>query len=191
MVVFENGIPKRAQYRRFRIKSIAHINDYAMIQEILRRRFQNIIAIEDKWSSIPDLVLIDGGKGQLNAAITVMREQRLNHIPLASLAKKNDDVFLPGISEAIDLPSNSAALHLLQRIRDEAHRFALQYHRTLRQKKGITSILNNVPGIGPKRSNALLIKFGSLHRIKRATNDELVATKGMTQKIARTLKEYL
>jgi excinuclease ABC subunit C len=191
MVVFENGMPKRTQYRHFRVRSVSHSNDCAMIQEIIRRRFQNLNAKEDKWSSTPDLVLVDGGKGQLKSAKMVMREQGLHHVPLVSLAKQKEEVFVPGKLEAIDIPSNSAALHLLQRVRDEAHRFALQHHRKLRQKKGTTSVLSNVPGIGPKRRNALLVKFGSLERIKNATNDELVTTRGMTQKIARTLKDYL
>ena len=191
MAVFENGIPKRTQYRRFRIKFVSYINDYAMIQEILKRRFQNLTIKEDKWSSTPDLVLIDGGKGQLTAAMAVMQEQGFHQVPLASLAKQNEDIFVPDKSEAIHIPSNSAALHLLQRVRDEAHRFALQYHRRLRQKNSITSVLNNIPGIGSKRRNILLTKFGSLQRIKNATYDELATTKGITHKIARTLKEYL
>ncbi len=191
MVVFEKGIPKRTQYRRFKIKSIVGIDDYAMMQEIIRRRFRNLTADEDKWTSIPDLVLIDGGKGHLKAALTVMQDEGFYQVPIASLAKQNEDVFVPNKSEAMDIPSNSAALHLLQRVRDEAHRFSLDYHRRLRQIKSVTSVLNNIPGIGPKRRKALLIKFGSLQRIKDATDAELATTKGVTNKIARKLKEFL
>jgi len=191
MVVFEKGIPKRTQYRRFKVKSIVGIDDYAMMQEIIRRRFRNLTADEDKWTSIPDLVLIDGGKGHLKAALTVMQDEGFYQVPIASLAKQNEDVFVPGKSEAMDIPSNSAALYLLQRVRDEAHRFSLDYHRRLRQEKSVTSVLNNIPGIGPKRRKALLIKFGSLQRIKDATDAELATTKGVTNTIARKLKEFL
>lgn len=191
MVVFEKGIPKRAHYRRFRIRSVSGIDDYAMIQEILRRRFGRFTETEDKWATTPDLVLIDGGKGHLNAALAVMSAIGLSQIPVASLAKENEEVFVPGRPEPVDIPQTSAALYLLQRVRDEAHRFALGYHQRLRQKEGMISALDTILGVGPKRKKALLKKFGSLQGIKEASADELATVKGMTSKLAHKIKEYL
>jgi len=191
MVVFDKGIPRPANYRRFKIKTVGGIDDYAMIQEVLRRRFRRFTAAEDRWSIVPDLVLIDGGKGHLNAALEVMRELELDSIPTASLAKEREEVFIPGKSKPVDISQTSAALHLLQRIRDEAHRFALGYHQRLRHKKGIASVLDSIPGIGPKRKKALIKKFGSVHGIKEASIDELAAVEGITHKLAEKIKEYL
>jgi len=191
MAVFDKGMPKPAHYRRFRIKSVAGIDDYAMIQEVLRRRLRRCLAADDKWATAPDLILIDGGKGHLNAALEVMKELGLDSIPVASLAKEKEEVFIPGKSEPLDIPQTSAALYLLQRIRDEAHRFALGYHQRLRQKEGIASALDSIPGIGPKRKKALLKKFGSVRGIKEASIDELARVAGMTSKLAEKVKEYL
>ncbi len=191
MAVFDKGQPKPANYRRFRIKSVAGIDDYAMIQEVLRRRFRRSLAADDKWVTTPDLILIDGGKGHLNAALEVMKELGLNSIPVASLAKEKEEVFIAGKSESLDIPQTSVALYLLQRIRDEAHRFALGYHQRLRQKEGIASALDSIPGIGPKRKKALLKKFGSVRGIKEASIDELSGVAGITTKLAEKLKEYL
>jgi len=191
MAVFDKGLSKPAHYRRFRIKSVAGIDDYAMIQEVLRRRFKRSSAIDEKWSIKPDLILIDGGKGHLNAALEVMRELNLSSIPAVSLAKEKEEVFIPGRHRPLDIPRTSAALYLLQRIRDEAHRFALGYHQKLRQKESTTSALDSIPGIGPKRKKALLKKFGSVQDIKDATVEELTAVKGMTAKLAKKVKEYL
>ena len=191
MVVFDKGIPRPANYRRFKIKTVSGIDDYAMIQEVLRRRFRRFTAAEDRWSIVPDLVLIDGGKGHLNAALEVMRRLELDSIPTASLAKEREEVFIPGKSEPVDIPQTSAALHLLQRVRDEAHRFALGYHQRLRHKKGIASALDSIPGIGPKRKKALIKRLGSVHGIKEASIDELAAVEGITRKLAEKVKEYL
>ncbi|MGA7677834.1 MAG: excinuclease ABC subunit UvrC [Dehalococcoidia bacterium] len=191
MAVFDKGQPKPANYRRFRIKSVAGIDDYAMIQEVLRRRFRRSLAADDKWVTTPDLILIDGGKGHLNAALEVMKELRLNSIPVASLAKEKEEVFIAGKPESLDIPQTSVALYLLQRIRDEAHRFALGYHQRLRQKEGMASALDSIPGIGPKRKKALLKKFGSVRGIKDASIDELSGVAGITTKLAEKLKEYL
>jgi excinuclease ABC subunit C len=191
MVVFDKGQPKPAYYRRFKIKSVAGIDDYAMIQEVLRRRFRRSLVADGKWSIIPDLILIDGGKGHLNAALKVMKELRLDSVPAASLAKEKEEVFTAGKTEPLDIPQTSAALYLLQRIRDEAHRFALGYHQRLRQKEGIASALDSIPGIGPKRKKALLKKFGSVLDIKDASIDELSKVAGMTKKLAEQVKEYL
>jgi excinuclease ABC subunit C len=191
MAVFSNGQSKRAHYRRFRIKTVSGIDDYAMIQEVLKRRFKRSLAADDKWSAMPDLILIDGGKGHLNAALEILKELQLDSMPAASLAKESEEVFVHGRSEPLNIPRTSAALHLLQRVRDEAHRFALGYHQKLRQKESIASALDSVPGIGPRRKKALLKKFGSVRGIREASLDELSQTTGITNKLAEKIKEYL
>jgi excinuclease ABC subunit C len=191
MVVLEKGRPKPAHYRRFRIKTVAGADDYAMIQETLRRRFKRGLAGEGTWTIIPDLVLIDGGKGQLNAALEVRQELGLDSIPMVSLAKENEEVFIPGEPKPVYIAKDSPALHILQRARDEAHRFAISYHRRLRHKEGITSALDDIPGIGPRRKKALLKKFGSIEAIKEASSEELSQTEGITLALAQKVKEYL
>lgn len=201
MIVLEKGMPKPTHYRRFKIKTITGADDYAMIQEVLRRRFRRTVSItgkeneplsqKDSWAIIPDLILIDGGKGQLNAAVNAIRELEVHSVPVASIAKENEDVFIPGRSEPLDIPKDSPALHTLQRARDEAHRFAVSYHQKLRRKKGIASLLDNIPGIGPKRKKALIIKFRSVKGIKEASLEELSQTKSMTLALAKKVKEYL
>jgi excinuclease ABC subunit C len=191
MVVLEKGRPKPAHYRRFRIKTVAGADDYAMIQETLRRRFKRGLVGEGAWSITPDLVLIDGGKGQLNAALEVKQELGLDSIPMASLAKEDEEVFLPGYPKSIRIPKDSPALHILQRARDESHRFAISYHRKLRHKKAIASTLDDIPGIGPKRKRALIRKFGSIEGIKKASVEELSQTQGMTPALAQKVKQYL
>ena len=201
MIVLEKGMPKPAHYRRFKIKTITGADDYAMIQEVLKRRFRRTVSItgkenellsqKDSWAIIPDLILIDGGKGQLNAAVNAIRELEVHSVPVASIAKENEDVFIPGRSEPLDIPKDSPALHTLQRARDEAHRFAVSYHQKLRRKKGIASLLDDIPGIGPKRKKALIIKFRSVKGIKEASLEELSQTKSMTLALAHKVKEYL
>jgi excinuclease ABC subunit C len=191
MVVLEKGRPKPAHYRRFRIKTVAGADDYAMIQETLRRRFKRGLTGEGTWVIIPDLVLIDGGKGQLNAALELRQELGLDAIPMVSLAKENEEVFIPGNSKPVHIAKDSPALHILQRARNEAHRFAISYHRKLRHKEGISSALDNIPGIGPKRKKALIKKFGSLEAIKEASSEELSQTEGITSAAAQKVTEYL
>jgi excinuclease ABC subunit C len=191
MAVFTKGQSRRAHYRRFRIKSVSGIDDYAMIQEVLRRRFKRSLANDEKWSATPDLILIDGGKGHLNAALDILQELGLNSIPAAALAKENEEVFVPSKSEPLNIPRTSTALHLLQRVRDEAHRFALGYHKKLRQRESIASALDSIPGIGPKRKKALIKKFGSVRGVKVASLDELSRVPGITDKLAEKVKEYL
>ena len=191
MVVLEKGWPKPAHYRRFRIKTVAGANDYAMIQETLRRRFKRGATGEGAWGIIPDLVLIDGGKGQLNTALELSQELGLASIPMASLAKENEEVFIPGDPRPVHIPKDSPALHILQRARDEAHRFAISYHQKLRRKGFITSALDNVTGIGPKRKRALLRRFGSVAAIKKASREELSQTEGITLALAKKVKEEL
>jgi excinuclease ABC subunit C len=191
MVVLEKGWPKPAHYRRFRIKTVAGADDYAMIQETLRRRFKRGLTGEGTWAIIPDLVLVDGGRGQLNAALEVRRDLELDSIPMISLAKENEEVFIPADPQPVYIAKDSPALHILQRARDEAHRFAISYHKKLRHKEAITSVLDNIPGIGPKRKKALLRKFGSIEAIKEASLKELSQTKGVTSGLAQKVKEYL
>ncbi len=195
MVVFDNGQPKSSHYRRFRIKTVSGVNDYAMLQEVLKRRFKRSIkgdvSTPNSWLTLPDLVLIDGGKGQLNVAQAAMREAGVDFIPVASLAKENEEVFIPQKPEPITLPRSSPGLQLLQRLRDEAHRFALGYHQKIHKKETFASALDSIPGIGPKRKRTLLKRFGSVRGIKEASADELATTTGMSQSLAKRIKEYL
>ena len=212
MVTFQEGFPKPAHYRRFRIRTVEGIDDYSMMQEVLTRRFKRLAALKgrggsnqegdtdsqdassdepDSWSIIPDLVLIDGGKGHLSAALEVFLHLGIDFIPLASLAKENEWIFVPQTPEPIVLPSGSQALYLVQRIRDESHRFAITYHRKLRSKSSITSAVDLVSGIGPKRKRMLFRRFGSVKGIKEAAVEDIAGVPGMTRSLALRLKESL
>jgi excinuclease ABC subunit C len=197
MVVFENGQPATSMYRRFQIKSVEGADDFASLQEVLRRRFgragqsDQAENVAKGWTKLPDLVIIDGGKGQLNAGLETMQKLGLERIPVVSLAKQNEEIFSPTSSEPILLPRDSQALYLVQRIRDEAHRFALTYHRNVRGRRSIRSALDEIPGIGPKRKSALLKRFGSVRAIREATFDDLVATPGVDAATASAIKEQL
>jgi excinuclease ABC subunit C len=191
LVVFEQGKPKPANYRRFRIKTVSGVDDYAMLGEVLKRRFKRGDQASDSWTVMPDLVLIDGGKGQLNAALAAMREVGADSIPAAGLAKENEEIFIPQKSKPIVLPRSSPGLQLLQRLRDEAHRFALGYHQRVRRKQTFASALDSVPGIGPRRKRALLRQFGSVKAVREAPLEELAGVKGMTRNLAKKMKEYL
>ena len=202
MVVFGHGVPRKSEYRRFRIRTVVgHADDYASMQEALRRRFHRAISEEEddtpgkkkdrSFAVMPDLILIDGGKGQLNAALEVLREYGLDHLSIFGLAKQEEEIFVPDQEKPIRLPRNSEGLHLVQRIRDEAHRFAITAHRRARSKQGLASTLEAIPGIGPERRKALLKAFGSMDRIRNATVDELAAVQGMTRRVAERVKESL
>ena len=206
MVVFVKGIPRKSDYRRFKIQTVSGQDDFASIQEMLRRRFKRMTddsyrgqakvgpqnESDNAWALIPDLVIIDGGKGQLNAALAVLDEFELRDaIPIVGLAKREEEIFLPGQADPIILPRNSQGLFLMQRIRDEAHRFGVSYHRQTREKSAIHSSLDDIEGIGPKRRKTLLRQFGSLEAIRQASLEELAAVPGMTRKIAEQLKEQL
>jgi excinuclease ABC subunit C len=192
MVVFDGGKPKTAHYRRFRIKTVPAADDYAMMGEVIRRRFGlSKGTAGDSWSIMPDLVLIDGGRGQLNSVLAAMKETGVTGVPVASLAKENEELFIPQRKKPIALPQDSPGLQLLQRLRDEAHRFALGYHHRLHKKQSFASALDSIPGIGPKRKRSLLRQFGSVPSIKAATLEELAAAKGINPSLARKLKEYL
>ena len=206
MAVFEDGKPKSSEYRRFKIKPVEGVDAFERMREVLRRRFKRMADARAKgnrpedngtnskdasWGIFPDLVLIDGGKGQLSAALEVFLEMGLDNVPLASLAKENEWLYVPHTPEPIVLARNSQALYLVQRIRDEAHRFAITYHRNLRSKSSLKSPIDLVTGIGPKRKRMLLRRFGSVSGIKQASLDEIAAVPGLTRSLAILLKQSL
>ncbi len=191
MVVFEDGQPKKSEYRRFGIKSVQGPDDFAMMAEIIRRRLERALAGDEGFLPFPDLILIDGGKGQLAAACQVMRELRLEKIPTLALAKEFEHIFTEGRDEPIVLPHSSPALQLLQRVRDEAHRFALAYHRTLRQKRTVKSLLDDIPGLGPTRKKMLLQRFGSVKRIREASLEELREIPDLPRPLAQRILKAL
>jgi excinuclease ABC subunit C len=218
MVVFVEGRAKKSDYRRFKIRYDLGSNDFAMMQETLRRRLRylradtnapgeedpaSIVEARDeraieaqlrrkeKFHHRPDLLLIDGGKGQLNAVVEVLEELDLWGIPVAGLAKEHEWLYVPDRPEPIVLPPGSPGLHLVMRIRDEAHRFAVDYHRKRRGKAMKQSALDALAGVGPVRRKRLLLAFGSVGGIKRASVDELAAVKGMTPALASTVKAAL
>jgi excinuclease ABC subunit C len=214
MVVFEAGRPKSSEYRRFKIKTVEGPNDFASHQEMLRRRFrrqssnssenesnleenasentphiEQEIPLQHEWA-LPDLIIIDGGKGQLSAAMEVLQELHVD-IPTVGLAKENEEIFVPGSPDAIILPRSSQGLYMVQRIRDEAHRFGITYHRKLRSDRTFKSVLDEIPGIGPKRKQALMKHYGSVRAISAASIDDLAALNGMTRDAAQKVKEYI
>ncbi|MCL5429453.1 MAG: excinuclease ABC subunit UvrC [Chloroflexi bacterium] len=203
MVVFERGVPNNKLYRRFNIKTVVGPDDFASMQEVLTRRFKRWqVAGEDgpipgkkpdaAFSNLPDLVIVDGGRGQLSRAEVVFKEFDLTgKIPLAALAKQSEELFLPGQDRGILLPRSSQGLFLLQRIRDEAHRFAITAHRARRTRSGIASQLDEIPGIGPRRRRALLGTFGSIDGVRKATIEQLTAVRGITPPLAESIKTHL
>lgn len=195
MVVFEDGRPAPKQYRRFGIKTVTGSNDFAMMAEVIERRFRRASANDEedqgKWTTLPDLVIVDGGKGQLSAALGALERIGWENQPIAALAKENEELFLPGRSDSILLPRDSQALFLVQRIRDEAHRFAVTFHRQRRSKTAFQSRLDEIPGIGPKRRKSLLKEFGSLRAIKEASVEQLTAVEGISSPLAAQIKASL
>ncbi len=192
MVVFEDGKPKKSDYRRFGIKDVQGPNDYAMMQEVLRRRFKRAKDLEstEEWRELPDLVIVDGGKGQLSSALEVFYELGVS-VPVVGLAKENEEIFLPGRSDPIILPRDAQSLYLVQRVRDEAHRFAVTFHRSKRKKSSFQSALDNVRGLGPARKRALLRTFGSVKKIRAASVDELSEVSGIGPALAEQIKAEL
>jgi len=197
MSVFQDGKPLSRDYRRFKIKTHDGNDDFASMREVLTRRFKRLKNAKEggeesaSFAAVPDLVLIDGGKGQLSSAVEVMLHLGLQDIQLASIAKREEQIFLPELAEPVIMPRNSQALFLLQRARDEAHRFAITFHRNLRGKSSVKSALDLVPGIGPKRRKTLIKTFGSVKGIREASEDDLAAAPGMTKKLAAQIKEHL
>ena len=196
MVVFEDGKPRSGEYRRFRIRTVEGPNDVASHQEVLRRRFRATKSGEEgneeerRWA-MPDLVIVDGGKPQVNAAKVVLDELGLHDLPLAGLAKEREELFLPGRSDPVVLPATSSALYLVQRLRDEAHRFAITYHRTLRDRRTVKSAFDDLPGVGPKRKRELLKVFGSIKRVREAPVEQIAAVPGISRALAERIKATL
>jgi excinuclease ABC subunit C len=203
MVVFERGVPRKAHYRHFNIRTVVGPDDFASMEEVLTRRLNRYMAARDaaetpgkkldaSFALLPDLMIIDGGKGQLGRAVSVLeRFDMLEKIPVTGLAKQNEELFIPGQSASILLPRHSQGLYLIQRIRDEAHRFAITSHRNLRTKQGLASRLDAVPGIGPNRRKQLLKHFGSIESIANASMEELTALQGITPALAASIKDHL
>jgi excinuclease ABC subunit C len=202
MVVFEQGVPARRHYRRFNIKTVEGPDDFASMQEVLTRRFrrwqgskedQTVGKKEDEsFALLPDLLIVDGGKGQLGRAVEVLEQYGLTaEVPVVGLAKQEEELFLPDRSDSILLPRHSQGLYLVQRIRDEAHRFAITAHRNARSKKGLASRLETIPGVGPARRKALLGKFGSIEGILAASVEEIAAIPGITPDLAQAIKTGL
>ncbi len=196
MVVFEDGRPRTGEYRRFEIKTVAGQSDVASHQEVLRRRFRNAksgdegSAEERRWA-MPDLVIVDGGRSQVSAAKVVLDELGLHDLPMAGLAKEREELVLPDRAEPVLLPTTSQALYLVQRIRDEAHRFAITYHRKLRARASVRSAFDDLPGIGPRRRAILLRTFGSVKRIREAPVEQIAALPGIGPALAARIKEGL
>ncbi len=224
MVVFENGRPNNSAYRRFRIKTVEGSNDVASLQETLRRRFKRMLAptpgpspvpgvgasedmpdeegvspdmVGDPWALLPDLVMVDGGRPQLNAALAVLEELAVS-VPVIGIAKEDhgaigtyEEIYLVGQPDPLVLPRTSQGLYLLQRVRDEAHRFAISYHRQVRSARTFRSVLDDIPGIGPKRKKALMRQFGSARAIAAASVEEIAAVEGMGREIAERVKEHI
>ena len=198
MVVFESGRPRRDAYRRFKVRISGKPDDYAMMAEIIRRRFRRGLAeISDPsvsrgtFSEFPDLLLIDGGKGQLNVALSVLQELELEGIEAIGLAKRHEEVYRPEETEPLAFPPESKALLLLRQIRDEAHRFAIAYHRRLRARHSLSSKLDEIPGLGPKRKQALIKTFRSLEKLSRASFEEIAAVPGIPRPLAEKLIKHL
>jgi len=187
LVVFEKGRPKKEDYRRFRVKKVKGIDDYAMLQEVTERRYKRLLS---EGKRFPDLILVDGGKGQLSEVKKILNNFNLE-IPIISIAKKEEEIFKPEVHMPIILPSNSTALFLLQRIRDEAHRFAVTYHRNIRSKEVRNSKLDLIPGIGAKRKRLLLKHFKSVEDIKNASKVDISKIPGFGDKIAEKIKTVM
>ena len=201
MVVFEDGLPKRSDYRRFEIKGVPGQDDFASMEEVLRRRFSRLVSEPapesngsrkrpGRFAYPPALIVVDGGRGQLSVAERVLFDHGLS-IPAVGLAKRLEEVYLPGQPEPLQIARGSEALFVLQHIRDEAHRFAVTYHRGKRTKRALHSPLDDVPGVGEARKKALLRRFGSLTRLRAASVEELEATPGVGPGLARTIYDRL
>jgi excinuclease ABC subunit C len=194
MVVFVDGKPAKKEYRRFNIKTVVGADDFASMKEIISRRFRRAAESNEeedgKWTTLPDLVIVDGGKGQLNAALEALAEIGMD-VPICGLAKEQEELFLPGRKDSILLPRDAQSLFLVQRIRDEAHRFAITFHRSKRSKATFHSQLDDVPGVGPKRKKALIKAFGSVKGIREASIEDLSAVEGINAQLATQIKSAL
>jgi excinuclease ABC subunit C len=215
MVCFRNGLPDKDNYRRYRVRTVEGQDDFASMAEVVRRRYSRILlearetnpeaaefsqenpaeAIYHQPSTafvrLPDLIIVDGGKGQLSAACRELQRLGLHDLPIIGLAKEHEEIFRPGRALPLQLPMDSGALRLLQRIRDEAHRFANAYHQLLMKKRIGESILDDCPGVSQNRKNLLLRRFGSVNRLRKATVDEIAATEGVGRKLAEDVHRFL
>jgi excinuclease ABC subunit C len=194
MVVMEDGLPKRSDYRRFKVRGLTGQDDFASMEDVLTRRFRNYLRERDegaqtgkRFSYPPNLLLIDGGKGQLGVAVRVLEELGLEDICVAGLAKRFEEVYLPGQSDPIRIPRDSPALYLLQQARDEAHRFAITYHRQLRDKKMIVSAIDDIPGLGPTRKKRLLKEFGSVKKMREIEEQDFVELPWLPEAVGRAV----
>lgn len=184
LVCFVDGRARKREYRHFKITGIEGPNDFAMMQQVVTRRFKRLI---EENKPFPDLLLVDGGKGQLSSAVAALRALGIADQPVVGLAKRLEEVFLPGLSNAQNIPKTSSSLKLLQMLRDESHRFAIAHHRKLRQKRTLTSELDDIPGVGPSRRKALLKHFGSVKRVREATVEDVAQVKGVSLKLATAI----
>ncbi len=203
MVVFVDGNPQKSHYRQFNIRTVSGPDDYASMEEVLTRRFRRWRALQEgkgqpgynpdpSFSTLPDLLLVDGGKGQLNRALAVIEAFDLQDaFAVAGLAKEDEDIYLPGQLRPVRIDRDSSGLHLLQRVRDEAHRFAIASHRKQRSRKGLQSSLEKIPGVGPARRRALLNKFHTIQNIRQASLEEIASTPKIHAKLAQTIKKHL
>jgi excinuclease ABC subunit C len=202
MVVFVQGVPRKSHYRRFSIRGVEGQDDYASMREVLERRFrrwqiaqsEEMLGTRDikGWAKLPDLLLVDGGKGQLAVAVDVLESfDLLETIPLAALAKRHEEIFLAGRPKPVVLPRRSQSLFLVQRVRDEAHRFAVRHHRVRRRKASLASRLESIPGVGPARRKVLLKTFGSIEAIRAASLQELEAVPRLPRSVAEAIKNKL
>jgi excinuclease ABC subunit C len=221
MVCFRNGVPDKDNYRRYRVRTVEGQDDFASMAEVVRRRYARIMlearetnpgaaefsqenpaeAISrpptinhqpaTSFVRLPDLIIVDGGKGQLSAACRELQRLGLHDLPIIGLAKENEEIYRPGRALPLQLPMDSGALRLLQRIRDEAHRFANAYHQLLMKKRVGESILDDCPGVSQNRKNFLLRKFGSVKRLRKATVEEIASTEGIGRKLAEEVHRFL
>ena len=187
MVCFVNGKAHKSDYRRFRIRSKSTPDDFTMMREAVGRRYTRL---QKESGAFPDLILIDGGKGQLSAALEALGRLEIRDQPIIALAKRLDEVFVPGIPDPQNIRKDSAGLHLLQRVRDEAHRFAITYHRSLRKKRTLKSALEAVPGIGPAKRDLLIKTFGSAAKVRSTSVEELAQVSGISQELAKRIWQH-
>jgi excinuclease ABC subunit C len=185
MVYFENAKPKKSEYRKYKIRTVEGIDDFRSMQEVVARRYAKLL--EEK-ADLPDLIVIDGGKGQLSHAYEILKELGIDDIPIIGLAKRLEEIFVVGKSEPLVLPKTSSSLRLLQQVRDEAHRFAITFHRSLRDKRTLQTELTNIAGVGKKIAEKLLERFGSVEGVKHATEAELTDAAGL--KVMKKIVEY-
>jgi excinuclease ABC subunit C len=190
MVVFIDGEADRMSYRRFRIKTVEGANDFASLQEVLTRRLSKFGTDEEEKFPKPDLIVIDGGKGQLSAVNEIFSGMGITDIDLISLAKREEEVFTLNAEESVKIPHREYALKMLQRLRDEAHRFAISYFRNIHSKRNLASVLKEIEGVGDKKQKALMEKFSTIDRILSADESELARTEGIGEELAHRIKAY-